>query len=139
MIVLDTNVVSEFITASPNTTVVSWLNTLRPGEAAITAVTAGELSHGVAKLPGGQRRRTLAAKIAEALNEFRPQRILPLDDGAAMLYGPLVAGRQRRGRPISVPDAQIAAICLAGVHALATRNIRDFEGTGVDLINPWTT
>jgi predicted nucleic acid-binding protein len=50
-----------------------------------------------------------------------------------------VAARARGGRAISVPDAQIAAIAVAGGLTLATRNVKDFEGIdGLELVDPFT-
>lgn len=54
-----------------------------------------------------------------------------------MAYGDIVPRRFARGRPISIPDAQIAAIALAHGATLATRNAKDFDGTGIALVNPW--
>jgi toxin FitB len=66
-------------------------------------------------------------------------RILPFDERASVRYADIVSGRERAGRPIGVADAQIAAICRDLGAILATRNIPDFEETGVELINPWKT
>jgi toxin FitB len=64
-------------------------------------------------------------------------RILPFDERASVRYADIVTGRERIGRPIGVADAQIAAICRDAGAALATRNIPDFEETGIELIDPW--
>ena len=64
-------------------------------------------------------------------------RILPFDHVAAVEYADIVLRRDREGNPISMADGQIAAICRASTHTLATRSIRDFDGTGVSLLNPW--
>lgn len=64
--------------------------------------------------------------------------ILAFETRAAVRYGEIVAAREQRGRPISAADGQIAAICVAQQATLATRNIGDFDGTGIDVINPWT-
>ncbi|HUD12982.1 MAG TPA: hypothetical protein VMQ56_04935, partial [Terracidiphilus sp.] len=56
---------------------------------------------------------------------------------AARAYGPILATRQRMGRPIDEMDALIAAAALANGATLATRNIADFEHCGIPLVNPW--
>lgn len=64
-------------------------------------------------------------------------RILPFDEGAAIAFAKIASERRRRGRPISQADAQIASICYARKAAIATRNVSDFEGCGISIVNPW--
>lgn len=64
-------------------------------------------------------------------------RFLPFDNDAARFYAKIAAGRRAIGKPISVPDAQIAAIVLAHRAVLASRNVLDFEGCGIQVVNPW--
>lgn len=64
-------------------------------------------------------------------------RILPFDTVAAQTYGRLRAQRERRGRPIKDMDAMIAAICLVHGATLSTRNVRDFDGLDLKLVNPF--
>ncbi|GAA1841264.1 type II toxin-antitoxin system VapC family toxin [Pseudonocardia ailaonensis] len=137
MIVLDTNVLSELMRADPDPVVLAWLDTTPASELATTAVTAAELRYGVARLPTGQRRTMLVGAIEGVLGEDLAGRVEPFDSDASTRYAEIVVGRERLGRPIAMADAQIAAICLARGHRLATRNTKDFDGTGVDLINPW--
>jgi len=138
MIVLDTNVVSELMRRRPEAAVLEWIDGERPSDLAITAVTAAELLHGVARLPNGARRRRLAAAVDGMLVEDFAGRLLPFDGAAAVHYAQLVAARERAGRPIAVADGQIAAICRHYGAALATRNVRDFAATGVEVLDPWT-
>lgn len=135
MIVLDTNVVSETTKRRPDPAVVRWLESAGD-ELYLTAVTAGELLFGVARLTDGQRRKSLTDATSELLRTFR-DRILPYDAAAAGHYGIIAAHRESIGRPISAADAQIAAICLAHKAICATRNVKDFDETGVKLVNPW--
>lgn len=137
MIILDTNVVSELFRSAPNEHVVAWLEAITD-DVAITAVTLAELLAGVRRIPDGRRKDELAARIEAAIDPFRGGRsILPFDDVAAGFYAEVLLARDAAGRPISTADAQIAAICLAYGATCATRNIRDFEHTGVDLFDPW--
>lgn len=137
MIILDTNVVSELIRASPDPGVRAWVNSIPSTQIATTAITAAELYYGVARLPAGQRRQQLAVAVSALLNDALRGRIAPFDERAARRYAEVITGRERAGRPIEVPDAQIAAICRELGAVLATRNIKDFEETGVELIDPW--
>lgn len=137
MIVLDTNVVSELMRRRPAEAVLGWVDGEDASILAITAVTAAELLHGVARLPNGARRRKLTAAVHGVLTEDFAGRILPFDGSAAVHYADLVAARERDGRPVSIADAQIAAICRHHGAMLATRNVRDFDMTGVDVLDPW--
>lgn len=137
MIVLDTNVLSEIFRPRPDTRVVAWLESLA-GEVAITAVTLAELLAGVRRLPAGTRRLMLAATIDTALEPYRETRaILPFDDLAAEQYAEVLVAREQAGLPMGTADAQIAAICRSRGAMCATRNTKDFVGTGVELIDPW--
>ncbi len=137
MIVLDTNVLSEVFRPSPDARVVAWLEQLS-GEVAIAWITLGELLAGGRRLPDGRRKSSLSEGISAALEPYRHSKaVLPFDDTAADHYAEILAARWQAGRPISMADAQIAAICRAHGAACATRNVNDFDDTGVDLIDPW--
>ncbi len=137
MIILDTNVISELTRRSPAPGVVSWLDSLPVTEVSTTAVTAAELLYGVARLPTGHRRNELAAAIHGLLSDDFRSRILPFDEDAAGHYAEIAAARERLGRPVGRAETQIAAICRAARATLATRNVPDFEETGIKLLNPW--
>ena len=136
MIVLDTNVVSELMRPSPNTAVVTWLRQQVRGSLVTTAITVAEIRFGLARLPVGRRAIELRQLADEVLGAF-PAQVLPFDTAAAELYGDIAAARERDGRPVDALDAQIAAISRAHSASLATRNTRDFVGTGVELLDPW--
>ncbi|WP_327176721.1 type II toxin-antitoxin system VapC family toxin [Streptomyces sp. NBC_01335] len=137
MIILDTTVLSELVKPVPDPRVVDWLDSLVPDEVMTTAVTAAELWHGVRRLPDGKRRSELAEGIDAMLFEDLGGRIEVFDAAAASRYADIVMARERLGRPIASADAQIAAICARRKATLATRNVKDFEDTGVPLVNPW--
>lgn len=78
-------------------------------------------------------------QVEQALEPyFGTRAILPFDTEAARGYARIVAARGKAGRPIGMADAQIAAICRSNGAACATRNTGDVEGTGIELIDPWT-
>jgi predicted nucleic acid-binding protein len=138
VIVLDTNVVSELMRQSPDDGVVRWVDRYPADEVFITAVTAAELCHGVARLPEGQRKNVLAAMVSELLTEDLRGQILPFDAPAAEYYARVASARADLGRPIAMADAQIAAICRRYAACLATRNTKDFADTGVMVLDPWS-
>lgn len=137
MIVLDTNVLSEIIRAEPDERVMGWLDSLDPATVATTSVTAAELLYGLARLPDGQRKTALGKAIRGLLYEDLEGRIEPFDAPAAEHYAAVVNRREAAGRPISIADAQIAAICRKLPATLATHNTDDFQATGIELVDPW--
>lgn len=137
MIVLDTNIVSELLRPVPAPEVEAWLQYQDGAMVRFTAVGEAELRYGVAILPAGRRRRALAAAIDAMLEEDFRGRILPFDRIAASTYAAIAASRRAAGRPISQFDCQIAAIAHVHDAALATRNTADYEGCGIEVIDPW--
>ncbi|RZT13185.1 hypothetical protein EV649_6375 [Kribbella sp. VKM Ac-2569] len=136
MIVFDTNVGSELMKPAPDKAVVDWYAAERSKGLCTTAITVAEIRYGLERMPSGRRRTVLSAAADEIFAEFADS-ILSFDGSAAALYPEVVIGRERAGLPIEHPDAQIAAICRVADATLATRNTKDFQGTGVELINPW--
>ena len=101
-----------------------------------TSVTTAELLTGIALLPEGARKRRLGDSVQQFISLYLP-RTLPFDAAAAPYYAAVYAQRRAAGRPVTIQDAMIAAIALACGATLATRNVKDFEHTGVKLFNPW--
>lgn len=101
-------------------------------------MTEAEIRAGVAILPTGARRRGLAEAAERAFGELFAGRVLPFDSSAARAYSEIVPVRRAQGRPLPLADGQIAAIARSQGMTVATRNVGDFEHTGVEVINPWT-
>lgn len=137
MIVLDTNVVSELMKAAPAPAVTSWIAEQAVESLYTTSITQAEILHGIMLLPPGKRRRALASAAVELFEVEFGGRVLAFGSDAAPVYAEIAVERKKVGRPISHFDAQIAAIAQSAGAALATRNVPDFEGCGVRLINPW--
>ena len=137
MIVLDTNVLSELIKISPSPRVVDWWNSHPEAELYLTSITQAEILVGIELLPKGKRRAAIEQAAEATFREDFAGRILPFDSDAAREFARIIAARRKLGRPISQPDAQIAAIARACGAALATRNTGDFEHCGVKVVNPW--
>ena len=137
MIVLDTNVISELMKDAPDPRVTAWARGARLAELRITSTTVAEVFLGIERLPNGKRKRALSTAAGRWVDEMFRERVLVFGSEEARHYASLAASRMRSGRPIGMPDAQIAAIALAHGATLATRNVKDFEGIGLTLINPW--
>lgn len=137
MIVLDTNVISEIFRPRPEPRVIAWLETLT-GDVAITTITLAEMLAGARRLPDGRRKADLERAIHSAIVPYRQSRsLLAFDEEAAAEYAEVLVERERAGIPISMADAQIAAICRVQRAVCATRNAKDFVHTGVQVVNPW--
>lgn len=137
MIILDTNVISEMMLSSPNVDVATWL-AMQPAQTVFTtSISQAEILAGLRVMPDGARKDRLEAQAAEMFSTDFGGRVLPFDAEAAECYAGITARRRSIGRPISQFDAQIAALAYSHHASLATRNTRDFEHVGLDLINPW--
>ena len=121
MILVDTNVLSELTRPTPEPRVISWL---------------AELRYGIARLPDGHRRLGLLNFWRAICLQFRG-RIFSFDERAAERYGEVAARAERAGRRLNIQDGQIAAIALVHGMSVATRNVGDFQATGVAIVNPW--
>ncbi len=133
-LVLDTNVVSELTKREPNRAVLGFFATER--DLWLSTLVMHELTFGVSVLPAGRRRDGLSDWLA-ALTSTYARRILPIGQREATQAALLRAEARRWGQQVDVGDALIAG--TASVHGLgvATRNIADFRGMDVPLVDPW--
>jgi predicted nucleic acid-binding protein len=136
VIVLDTNVIAEAMRPDPNPAVVSWLNGQSAETLYLSSVTLAELLFGIGAIPTGSRRDRLAQALDRLLALF-PGRVLPFDQDAARRYADMAVTARAAGHPLPVSDGYIAATAASRGFAVATRNTRDFQNIGVDLIDPW--
>jgi predicted nucleic acid-binding protein len=137
MIVLDTNVLSALMPPQPTTGVLAWLDRQPPDSIWITSVTYFEVLFGVALLPAGKRRNDLQSALERLTSQLLEDRVLDFDRQAASAAARLAATQRSAGQHIDFRDMQIAGIALSRRAALATRNVRHFEGAGLKLVNPW--
>ncbi|HEX9698763.1 MAG TPA: type II toxin-antitoxin system VapC family toxin [Acidobacteriota bacterium] len=137
MILLDTNIVSELMKPAPSAAVVAWIGAQPAQGLYTTSITQAEILHGVMLLPAGKRRRALNDAAHAMFREDFDGRVLGFGSDAALPYAQIAVDRRESGRPISQFDAQIAAIARCFGATLATRNVTDFEGCGIELVNPW--
>ncbi len=133
----DSNVVSEVMRPQPADTVLSWLDRHSDGSLLISSVTIAEICYGLRILPMGQRRHTLETKFEQFVAEGFSGRVISFDETAARAYAEIMGLRKEKGRPMSLPDGQIAAIARVNQLSLATRNMTDFEDCGIELVNPF--
>ncbi len=140
MILLDTNVLSEVLRPTPEPRIVAWLDRRFP-ECSISTITSFELRAGVALLDRGRRRDALEQAVVRMIRRFAG-RVYAFDaasaEAAARLLGEArAAGLALHQVPAKLADLQIAGIAAAYGLELATRNVGDFQGVGLSLIDPW--
>lgn len=135
MIFLDTNVISETMRLRPDAGVVDWL-VRHDAELALSSVVIAEIAYGINKLHPDQRAHRLAAGL-DAWRQRFAGRVFAFTEECALAYGALMGAAARRGRALSAQDGMIAAIAIVHGSKLATRNVADFDGTAVELVNPW--
>jgi len=137
MIVLDTNIVSNFMQRTPDLQVCQWLDAQPEGTLYLPSVVVSEIYFGLGLLADGRKRTQLTQSFEMFMARGFANHILDFDMRAAKAYGAIRSLRQQQGKPMSICDAQIAAIAQVRHFALATRNIKDFAGCGIVLVNPF--
>jgi predicted nucleic acid-binding protein len=137
VIVLDTNVLSALMRTNPEPPVVEWLDRQPADSMWLTSITVFEARFGLALLPKGRWRSGLERALDRVLSEDLSNRVLALDEMAAVTAAQLAADRQRSGRAVDLRDTLIAGIAQARRATIATRNRGHFEGIDVPVVDPW--
>jgi toxin FitB len=137
MILLDTNVLSALMRNTPDPAVVDWLDNEPAVSIWTTSITIFEICTGISLLEHGRRRSQLDRNFTRLLTDDLDGRVQVFDQAAAVAAGTIAAEQQRSGRTVEIRDVQISGITASRRAVLATRNIRHFEATGIDLVNPW--
>jgi predicted nucleic acid-binding protein len=133
---IDTDVLSEARKPDGNAMVRQRLAAAEPDDLFLSVISIGEISHGIARLPSGPKRRELEAWLSVTERHFA-DRILPIDRDIAQLWGEITAKAAHAGRTLHAADGLIAATALHLGLRIMTRNVKDFEVAGVLLTNPW--
>ena len=134
---LDTCVLSEFVVKVPKREVIQWLSGQPEDRLYLSAITIGEVKRGIERLPPSPRRERLETWLTNDLLDRFEGRVLPIDTPVMLRWGILRAQLDRIGRTLSPMDSLIAATALSHDLQLVTRNRRDYEGTGVSIVDPW--
>ena len=137
MLVLDTNMLLAMMSPTPVRKVADWMVS-QPSEALFTAaVCQAEILSGLAILPPGHRRDGLERAARAMFADDFQGRVLPFDTAAAAAYAEVFAARRKAGRPAGTVDLMVAAIARVHGGRVVTRNVANFEGVGLTIINPW--
>ncbi|HEY1245991.1 MAG TPA: type II toxin-antitoxin system VapC family toxin [Hyphomicrobiaceae bacterium] len=133
---LDTNIISNVVKPSPSASLVAWMGEQSDEDLFISSLTLAEIRRGVLEKPAGKRRDQLEAWFLgpEGLQALFAGRVLPFDEGAALIWARLMADGKALGMPRSGLDTVIAAVAEANGCVVVTDNEKDFAG--VQVLNP---
>jgi toxin FitB len=134
---LDTNCISELVRTNPEPRVLEWIGAADESLLYLSVLTLGEIRKGIALLPASKRRTTLELWLDKELQARFERRILAVDKTIADHWGVLAATAKRSGKALAVVDGLLAATALHHDLTIVSRNVTDFEGTQVPMINPW--
>ncbi len=137
MIVLDTNVISEFMREIPSADVVRWLDSQPRASVWTTSISVFEIRSGLLAMPAGKRQAARSLAFEHLLGRTIQGRVATFDLVAAERAAELETEGQRKGRPREPRDTMIAGIVLANHATLATRNVKHFEDIAKSVVNPW--
>lgn len=138
MYILDTNIISELIRPKPDNNVIEWVKHQPLDHLYTTAISKAELYYGIQLQSDGKRKVQLLNAINEIFQYGLNSRVLGFDSRSAEYFPDIALARRLAGQPISTADAQIAAISKQYQMLLITRNINDFTGCGIELLNPFS-
>jgi predicted nucleic acid-binding protein len=134
---LDTNCISEVVRKKPDPLVLHWLNAADESILYLSVLTLGDIRKGLAGLPQSRRQTLLESWLELDLKSRFSGRILPIDRFIADRWGLLSAEAKRRGKSLSAIDGLLAATALHHNLTIVSRNVDDFSGTQVPILNPW--
>ena len=134
---IDTNVISEFVKPVPSLKVKRWFETADPESLFASVMTFGEIRLGIEDLAIGKRRTELAHWLEEGVPDWFQENLLPVTRAITGRWGQITIQAKRKGMTIATADGLIAATAIEHGLTLVTRNIKDFAGIAVPLLNPW--
>lgn len=133
---LDTNVLSEYTKKEPVRAVVNWLDSVPEVDIYVSALTLGEMNQGIERLPAGKKKGDLILWF-DSLKNSLGDNVLAVDQEVALKWGEITARSKSKGITRHVIDSLIGATAMVHNAVLVTRNVKDFAGLDVELVNPW--
>ncbi len=138
---IDTNVISEMMRLRPEPRVAAFLDSIAEDGLGLASVTVWEILDGIGRLDPGARRRELAGRFQDLVDELFEDRIVDWTLADAQACAAIMENKRRQGESLDdhVPDAFLAAAAATRGLAIVTRNAGEFRNTGVETVDPWTT
>jgi len=134
---IDTNVCSEPAKPTPDPHVVAWMRR-HEGSLYVSSITIGEIRRGIERLAEGKRKARLQVWL-QSICDCMKGRVLSFNTSTAHVWGQLKANWDKSGIGVPDLDSQLAATAHRYSLTIVTRNISDFEKTGVKVINPFVS
>ncbi|MCF8382865.1 MAG: type II toxin-antitoxin system VapC family toxin [Chlorobium sp.] len=135
---LDTCVISELVRPVPDKGMIQWIESRNEFDLYLSVLTLGEIQKGISRLSAGKKKSQLTLWLKDELEVRFAERVLPVTDAIALMWGDMLGTSEKNGQPLSVIDALIAATATVHNLVLVTRNITDFSGCSVDIVDPWS-
>jgi predicted nucleic acid-binding protein len=135
---IDTCCISELVKKKPNPNVLKWFADQDEISMYLSVITFGELRKGIEKLPDSKKKKELNQWVKEDLNHRFKNRVLNINMEEVNRWGKILATAEKNGKPLPAIDSLIAATAQVHDLTVVTRNTQDMEGSGVEVINPWT-
>ncbi len=130
---VDANVLSEATRSEPDSGVLEWL-TRHEREIAVDPIILGEIRFGIFLLPMGKRRARLERWFQEGVERIH---CIAWEAATGLRWARLLADLRAQGRSMPIKDSLIASTALVHGLAVVTRNRRDFEPAGVEIVDPF--
>ena len=135
---VDTNVASQPVRPKPNPDVLAWLESVPDEALHLSVLSIGEMRDGVERLQvSTKKRERLRVWLEQDIPDWFEGRILPVDMAVADRWGRLISERRTFGKPLPAVDSLLAATALVHGLRLVTRNTKDFDVAGLEVVNPW--
>lgn len=137
---IDTNVISEMMRPRPEPRVAAFLDSIAKDGLGLASITVWEILNGIGRLDPGRRRRVLADRFQDLVDDLFEDRIVYWTSADAQACANIMEDKRRRGEALDdhLPDAILAAAALTRGLAVVTRNEEEFRNTGVETVNPWS-
>ena len=134
---LDTNIISELITKEPNEKVITFFRTMSSRSLYLSVITIGEIKFGIESLPDSRKKKKLLDWLYDDLFHRFGGRIVDVDSDIMIKWGYLNAILKKKGKPMPIMDAIIAATAISQNFTLITRNEKDFSNLDIEIVNPF--
>ncbi len=135
----DTCVISELVRKSPDESLAQWVDNQDEFDLYLSVITLGEIQKGITKLSSSKKKELLTSWLKDELEVRFAERIIPITDEVALMWGNMLGEAEKNGQPLSVIDMLIVATAKVYDLVVVTRNVRDMKAGGVDILNPWGT
>jgi toxin FitB len=135
---LDTCLISELVRPVPDDRVVRWIESRNEFDLYLSVLTLGEIQKGISRLSSGKKKLQMTTWMKDELEVRFAERLIPVTGDIALMWGQMLGTSEKNGQPLSAVDALITATAAVHSLVLVTRNIRDFQGCSIDIVDPWS-